>query len=351
MIELNQLNKVYSTEHGHVAALDDVSLSIKAREIFGVIGRSGAGKSTLIRSVNLLEKPDSGQVIVDGVDLLTLDEQQLRQSRRQIAMIFQHFNLMSNKTVYDNVAFPLQIKGVSKKEIDDTITPLLELVGIAERKNHYPSQLSGGQKQRVAIARALATKPKILLCDEATSALDPETTTAILKLLQKINHELGLTILLITHEMEVIKQICHRIAVMEHGRVVKQQDTIDFFAHVPSQVDNEFVEAYLNHEIPAVLLSVLQQDAVENTNPVWRICFQGKAVSSPLISHLVSAYRLEVNILQAEINYIQGIAVGIMILEASGDAKQLHQGKEYLQQQGITVEGLGYVPRNAICTD
>lgn len=350
MIELHNIKKSYYSGSEAVVALDTTSLTVKESEIFGIIGRSGAGKSTLLRCVNLLEKPDQGQVIFNGVDLMTLRADQLRQFRQQMGMIFQHFHLLFNKTVYDNIALPLRIKKISESEIKKTIMPLIQLTGLEARMDYFPAQLSGGQKQRVAIARALATKPSLLLCDEATSALDPETTTSILKLLQKINQEMNLTIVLITHEMEVIKQICHRIAVMEHGEIIKQQDTIEFFSHVPSEADNEFVEAYLHREIPELLRSIMVSDPGENHSPIWRICFQGKTVSSPLITNLVNDFQVEVNILQAEINDIQGIAVGIMIVEASGTQTQLQAGLHYLQQQHVTIEVLGYVPRNAIRT-
>ncbi len=348
MIEIHNIKKSYVSRSKTVIALDNISLSVKEGEIFGIIGRSGSGKSTLIRCINLLEKPDQGQVIFNHSNLMSLSDAHLRQARQQMGMIFQHFNLLANKNIYDNIALPLRIKKMPEKEIEKIIMPLIQLTDLEQRVENYPAQLSGGQKQRVAIARALATKPSVLLCDEATSALDPETTLSILQLLQKINRDMNLTIILITHEMDVIKQICHRIAVMEHGKIIKEQDTIEFFSHVSSEADNEVVESYLQQEIPELLGSVMTQQVATDTDPIWRICFQGDAVSLPLVTTLVNNFQIEVNILQAQIDYIQGIAVGIMIVEVAGHDAQLKEGLDYLRQQQITVEVLGYVPRNAI---
>jgi len=227
MIELKNLQKTYQGDNGSLEALRGVSVHVREGEIYGVIGKSGAGKSTLIRCINMLERPTSGSVIVDGEELTTMPERQLRDVRKKIGMIFQHFNLLSSRTVYDNVAFPLELAGKTVSEIEAAVTPLLELVGLADKRNQYPAQLSGGQKQRVGIARALANRPKVLLCDEATSALDPQTTHSILELLKDINQKFNLTIVIITHEMQVIKEICDRVAVIENGLIIEEGLAID----------------------------------------------------------------------------------------------------------------------------
>lgn len=231
MIKLKQVSKTFDTKSGNVHAVKDVNLEIQDGEIFGIIGFSGAGKSTLVRCINLLERPTQGRVLIDEVDLMDLDEKKLREVRKKIGMIFQHFNLMRSRTVYQNIEFPLKKTKLTKNEREEKIASLLELVGLTDKRDAYPSQLSGGQKQRVAIARALANDPKVLLCDEATSALDPQTTQSILKLLKKVNEEMGITIVLITHEMAVVKDICDRVAIMEEGTVVEAGNTVDVFSH------------------------------------------------------------------------------------------------------------------------
>ena len=256
MITLSKVSKTFHSAGRQVAAVRDVSLSIEPGEIFGIIGRSGAGKSTLIRLINLLTVPDTGEVIVDGRDLTRLDAEQLRSARREIGMIFQHFNLMSSRTVFGNVALPLELIGRPPEEIRSEVNRLLALVGLSAESERYPQQLSGGQKQRVGIARALASKPKVLLSDEATSALDPETTRSILDLLQRINRELGLTIVLITHEMRVIKQICDRIAVMDAGRVVESGKVLSVFRAPQSDVTRSLIGDVISAELPE---SVLQR--------------------------------------------------------------------------------------------
>ena len=249
MIELTHISKVYDGPN-RVEALKDISLSVKEGEIFGVIGQSGAGKSTLIRCINMLERPTSGSVVVDGVDLTKLNEKDLREQRKNIGMIFQHFNLLSSRTVYDNVAFPLELQGMSKAEIKERILPILDIVKLGDRLNNYPSQLSGGQKQRVGIARALASNPKVLLCDEATSALDPQTTKSILELLKDINEKLKLTIVLITHEMQVIKEICDRVAVIEGGVILEEGRVVNVFTGPKEKTTKEFVSAIISHKLP-----------------------------------------------------------------------------------------------------
>ena len=243
MIELKNVSKTFKTNQKEVQAVKNVNLTVDAGEIFGVIGYSGAGKSTLVRCINLLERPTEGQVIIENTDLTQLKEKELRTERQNIGMIFQQFNLLASRTAYQNVEFPLKGRGYSKEEIREKVESLLDLVGIADKANTYPSELSGGQKQRVAIARALATDPKILLCDEATSALDPQTTKSILKLLKEVNRKLGITIVIITHEMEVIKEICHRVAVMEDGYVVELNDVVSVFSNPQAQITKEFIRS------------------------------------------------------------------------------------------------------------
>ena len=246
MIQLTDVSKIFKTPHGEVRACQEINLEIKQGEIFGIIGFSGAGKSTLVRCINLLERPTTGSVIVDGQDLTKQKASELRQSRKKIGMIFQHFNLMPSRTVAKNVAFPLKGSGLSKQEIKQKVASLLELVELSDKASAYPSQLSGGQKQRVAIARALANDPKVLLCDEATSALDPQTTQSILKLLKDLNQKLGLTIVLITHEMAVIKEICSRVAVMEEGRIKEIGNVVDIFAHPKAEITRNFIATTSN---------------------------------------------------------------------------------------------------------
>ena len=256
VIQLNDIHKTYQGETGSLEALRGVSVHVREGEIFGVIGKSGAGKSTLIRCINMLERPTRGSVVVDGEELTSMPERQLRESRKKIGMIFQHFNLLSSRTVFDNVAFPLELAGKSAAEIAAAVNPLLELVGLADKKNQYPAQLSGGQKQRVGIARALANNPKVLLCDEATSALDPQTPHSILALLKDINQRFGLTIVIITHEMQVIKEICDRVAVIENGLIIEEGSVVDLFVRPQAPTTKEFIRTIVNHDMPDVFSEI-----------------------------------------------------------------------------------------------
>lgn len=344
MIILDHLYKSFlSPNHTPIAALDDVNLHIRRGEIFGVIGESGAGKSTLIRCVNRLENPDAGRVIVDDQDVTAMNKKQLRAARRNIGMIFQHFNLLSTRTVYGNIAFALELAGIPTTKISKRVHDLLELTGLTERKNHYPSELSGGQKQRVAIARALANRPKVLLSDEATSALDPETKHTILQLLKKINIEFGLTILLITHEMSVIKEICHRLAVLENGKIVEESPVLDFFSRPQTATAKKFARVSALHELPQKLQNCLITQAGENTIPVWRMSFLGTASETPLIALVAREFSLQLNILQAHIEEIRDETLGVMLVEANGTPEQIHTGKQFLQDKGVYIEEIGYV--------
>lgn len=349
MIKLQNVEKYFAD----FKALANIDLHVKSGEIFGIIGKSGAGKSSLLRCVNLLEQPTSGKVILEDLDLTSLSANQLRQARQKIGMIFQHFNLLASQTVYANIALPLVLQGESKEKIRETILPLIELTGLADKQDVYPNNLSGGQKQRVAIARALASQPKVLLCDEATSALDPETTRSILSLLKDINQKLGLTILLITHEMEVIKSICDRVALIDKGEIVQTCEVIDFFTTPVAEQDLPLYEAYMQQALPEGLVNLLQQQKQENTHPVLRVYFKGKAASKPIIAHLMQEISLELNILQANIEHLQDQAVGTMVLEIGNcdsvrDQEQIQKGIDYLENQNVIVETLGYVERNAI---
>jgi D-methionine transport system ATP-binding protein len=346
MIELRNLTKNYQTQAGAIQALRDINLRVQAGEIFGVIGKSGAGKSTLIRCVNLLERPTQGTVVVADSDLTALSAAELRQARHQIGMIFQHFNLLSQRTVYQNIALPLELIGHNKKQIDIAVMPLLELTGLSDKKNNYPAELSGGQKQRVAIARALASQPKVLLSDEATSALDPHTTKTILQLLKDINIQLGITILLITHEIEVIKQICDRVALIHEGEIIEQDEIYNFFTQPKTVLAQETVKSALKQELPEIVQKQLQAVAIANSKPVLRIIFHGRAAAEPLIARLMQDFGITMNILQANIEFLKQDALGIMVTEIVNNADKLPQAIAYLQQHGVNAEIIGYIEKN-----
>lgn len=346
MIEIRQLNKTYPSRTGPVPALTGINLTVKPGEIFGVIGRSGAGKSSLIRSVNLLERPTSGSVLIDGEDLTQLSAEKLRVVRRRIGMIFQHFNLLSHRNVQDNVALPLELSGKDKATRQREVLPLLELVGLMDKRHAYPSQLSGGQKQRVAIARALATKPKVLLCDEMTSALDPETTRSILELVQSINQQLNLSILLITHEMAVIKTIADQVAVLDHGRIVEQADVFSLFTHPKTPVTQSFIRLTLPLELPISIMNKVQASAFPGCAAIWRLAFSGRVATEPVISNLLRATGIHLNILQANLEFIRHQRLGVMIIGVEGHAEEMRTAKAYLENRGLSVEVIGYVNRS-----
>lgn len=336
MIELIGLYKSFN----EVNALKDINLFVQEGEIFGIIGKSGAGKSTLLRSINLLEVPDSGEVIIDNQVITNLSIRQLRGVRHKIGMIFQHFNLLQAKTVYENIALPMRIQGVDEVIIQQKIEELLPIVELETKRNAYPSQLSGGQKQRVAIARALVSGPKILLCDEATSALDPETTDSILNLLKKINTLYGITIVLITHEMEVVKKICHRLAVMENGEIIENTSLANVFSEADSQARAMFY-AQLAPNLPSCLSSRLSK--FENNSPILRLFFQGDSATVPFISKTSRELELDINILLANIDRFDTITCGVLIVELHADASLLQQFIQRCQEASLTVEILGYV--------
>ena len=352
MIRLHNVSKIYPLKGRRggsprtIQALKDINFHVPAGQVHGVIGLSGAGKSTLIRCINLLERPTTGSVSVDGQELTGLSRQALNQARHRIGMIFQHFNLLTNRTVFANVALPLELMGMKRAEIHQRVTPLLELVGLSDKARQYPAQLSGGQKQRVAIARALASRPKVLLCDEATSALDPQTTGSILALLRDINHKLGLTILLITHEMEVVKSICHRVSLISDGELVEEADVGDFFTAPRTQLGREFLNDFLQLEPPRSLFERLDATPGERTHPVVRLAFSGDAVSTPLISRLARECGVDVSILQAKVESIQERTLGLMIAELMGPPAKTREAIDYLESHDLHVEVLGHVQRD-----
>ena len=343
MIEIKNVNKVFYQGDKAIHALSDIDLTIEQGSIFGVIGSSGAGKSTLIRCVNLLERPSSGQVFVDGIDLTQLSEQELTLTRRKIGMIFQHFNLLSSRTVFNNIALPLELAGESKSKIKSKVEGLLELVGLADKRDVYPANLSGGQKQRVAIARALASDPKVLLCDEATSALDPATTISILELLRKINEELNLTILLITHEMAVVKGICQEVAIIGDGKLVENGTVGDIFAHPKTDLAREFIRSTLDLSIPADYEARLQATRTENSYPLIRLEFTGASVDAPVISHVAREFNIDISILSSNMDYVGGVKFGLMLAEFIGPEACAEKAIQYLKEQKIELEVLGYV--------
>ena len=347
MIKLSSLSKAYGEGKNAFYALKGIELDVPAGQIVGVIGASGAGKSTLIRCVNLLERPTQGRVEVDGVDLTALDDQALTLARRNIGMIFQHFNLLSSRTVFENVALPLELANWPKDKITARVNELLDLVGLTHRTKAYPSQLSGGQKQRVAIARALGPAPKVLLCDEATSALDPQTTQSILALLKEINQKLGITILLITHEMGVVKSICDSVALLDQGTIIEQGEVGWFFAHAQAPLAKEFIRSSLHLEIPAPYHERLQKALADGFIPLLRLGFSGNTIDTPAISHASRQFGIDVNILSASIEQIGHSRFGFLLVELLGDAAAQQTTIAYLQQQQIDVEVLGYVQQHA----
>lgn len=343
MIKLSNISKVFQQGNRRIQALNNVSLHVPAGQIYGVIGASGAGKSTLIRCVNLLERPTEGSILIDGQELTHLSESKLIQVRRQIGMIFQHFNLLSSRTVYGNIALPLELDNLPKEEIDRRVTELLALVGLAEKHDVYPANLSGGQKQRVAIARALASNPKVLLCDEATSALDPATTRSILELLKDINRRLGLTILLITHEMDVVKRICDRVAVISQGELIEQDTVSEVFSHPKTPLAQQFIQSTLHLDIPQDYTERLANQSPDKTTPLLRLEFTGKSVDAPLLSQAARNFNINSNIISAQMDYAGGVKFGIMLCEMHGETQDTEAAIAWLQEQHVKTEVLGYV--------
>lgn len=331
MIQIKQLSKIYSKGKNQVTALEDIDLTIKQGTIYGIIGLSGAGKSSLIRCINRIEEPTSGEVWINKVDITHLSPGELRKVRKKIGMIFQNFNLLSSKTVFENIAFPLRLNRTPENLVTEKVMALLELVDLTEKAHAYPSQLSGGQKQRVGIARALVSDPDVLLCDEATSALDPKTTKQILSLLKEINQSLGLTIVIITHEMEVIKEVCIDVTILENGRVVEQGKTIDIFSKPGNEITKHFVDQ-IQH-LPTHL----------QNGTLLSLSFTQGSAGEPVISKLIKELQVDVNILAGKIEWIQEKPIGKLTVEIDSHTVPLNQIIDYFEKNHVSVEVFNYV--------
>jgi D-methionine transport system ATP-binding protein len=335
LITIKNLSKTYRTKKQNITAVDQLNMTIESGEIFGVIGYSGAGKSTFVRLLNRLEEPTAGEIIIDGKDIVKQRKNELRLARQEIGMIFQHFNLLWSRTVHQNIAFPLEIAGVPKKERKAKVDHLIELVGLKGRENAYPSQLSGGQKQRVGIARALANDPKVLLCDEATSALDPETTDSILDLLVDINKRLGLTIILITHEMNVISKICHRVAVMDTGKVVEEGDAVHVFQNPQQAVTKRFVQQLDGSEKYDSLSSAVLN---EGTGTIIKLSFSGENVNQTIVSQTAKQCDVDINILQGNVLQTHSGAVGSLFLQLVGSETEVEKALDFIRSANVKAE-------------
>ncbi len=332
MIEIKGLSKSFISKSSQVNALKDINLQIKKGEIFGIIGLSGAGKSTLIRTINRLEEPTEGTVIIEGKNITKLGKRELRSSRKEIGMIFQHFNLLNSRTVFQNIAFPLEINGYDKNTIEKRVNELLEVVELVDKKNAYPSQLSGGQKQRVAIARALANNPKILLCDEATSALDPKTTKAILNLIKKIRKEFNLTVVLITHQMEVIKETCDRVAIIEAGKIIELNTVEEIFARPKTNT----AKAFISHIHRSDEAEIIYPNTLGST--VIRLSYLGNSAKKPIISNLIREFNIDINILSGDIDELQSTSVGNLLIQVLGNDEEIEKAFDWLRKQDIDLE-------------
>ena len=348
IIQLKQVSKTYRNKTEAVVALSNVDLEIKKGEIFGIIGLSGAGKSTLIRSINQLEMPQSGSIRVDEIEMTTLKGKELRSARRKIGMIFQHFNLLSSRTVFGNIAFPMEVAGVASSNIKQRVLELAEIVGLSDKLQNYPAQLSGGQKQRVGIARALANRPEILLCDEATSALDPQTTHSILKLLRDLNQRLGLTIILITHEIQVIKEICDSVAILENGRIIENGTVVQLFSNPRTEIARDFIRTATKDKIPDNLQELINSRTGFGAGKLLRIFFQGESAKRPIITSLVRRFNLDVNILYANLDFIHDTPFGSLIVGLTGEEDEVPGAIKYLQEQGCRIEVLSSVESAAL---
>ena len=339
MIRLENVSKTFTDSNKEVHAVNNVSLTINDGDIFGIIGFSGAGKSTLVRCINLLERPTEGEVFVDDAEITALSGKELRKARKKIGMIFQHFNLMPSRTIFGNVAYPLRGSGLSKEEIREKVHHLLELVGISEKENAFSSQLSGGQKQRVAIARALANDPSILLCDEATSALDPQTTKSILKLLQQLNQTLGITVVVITHEMAVVKEICNRVAVMDHGDVVEEGEVFHVFASPKESLTRSFIKTTSNlQKIEELIAADSPVVATKKGELIVRLSYVEKNTSEPLISTVTQKFGIILNIVFADVEIVQNAPIGGTVAIVSGEGSRIDEALQYLRDKNVGVE-------------
>ncbi len=338
MIELKDLHKTYLRHNKEMTVVEAVNLKVNKGDIFGVIGYSGAGKSTLIRLVNYLEKPTRGEVVIDGRAMSAYSPPQLRQVKQGIGMIFQHFNLLETRTVAQNIALPLVLAGMDKRAIQRRVDELIDFVELSGKAQTYPSELSGGQKQRVGIARALVNHPKILLCDEATSALDPQTTAAILALLKRINEQQKITIMMVTHEMEVVASICSQVAVMEQGRVIEQGSTLEIFGDPQQPTTRHFVNALIGEDLP---IRVLENLGKQKSHLVFRLEFLGNSAREPVVNELILQDKVQVNILFANMMEIDGTILGSMFIQISGNAAAIEDAVTFLRNRGVKVTQRG----------
>lgn len=338
MIEFKNISKHYELKGQTIRALDQINLEIPAGSIFGIIGYSGAGKSTLIRLINLLERPNQGQVIINQKDFTALDARALRQERANIGMIFQHFNLLQTKTVADNIEMPLKLLGVSKDQREKRLNELLEFIDLKHKKDAFPDELSGGQKQRVGIARALANHPKILLCDEATSALDPQTTKSVLALLKKINQEQGITIVMVTHEMDVIESVCDYVAVMEQGKVIETGSTLEIFSQPQHPTTKNFIQTVLQQQLPVNILNNLEN---QNHKSIYSLQFLGTSAQETVVQAAIKQFDVSLNILFANMTEINGSVIGQMFIQLLGDAESIRQTVDFFEKNGVKVEQSG----------
>ena len=338
MIEFKNISKRYDLKGQTLLALDDIQLTIPAGSIFGIIGYSGAGKSTLIRLINLLERPTQGQIIINQKDFTALDAHALRQERANIGMIFQHFNLLQTKTVSDNIEMPLKLLGVAKADRKKRLNELLEFIDLTHKKDAYPDELSGGQKQRVGIARALVNHPKILLCDEATSALDPQTTKSVLALLKKINKEQGITIVMVTHEMDVIESVCDYVAVMEQGKVIETGSTLEIFSQPQHPTTKNFIQTVLQQQLPVNILNNLEN---QNHKSIYNLQFLGTSAQETVVQAAIKQFDISLNILFANMTEINGTVIGQMFIQLLGDPNIIQQTIDFFERNGVKVEQSG----------
>lgn len=338
MIEFKDISKQYELKGQTLHALNQINLQIPTGSIFGIIGYSGAGKSTLIRLINLLERPSSGRIIINGTDFTALDAKALRQERASIGMIFQHFNLMQTKTVAANIEMPMKLLGWSKAEREKRLEELLDFIELKHKRHAFPDELSGGQKQRVGIARALANHPKILLCDEATSALDPQTTKSVLQLLKKINEEQGITIVMVTHEMDVIETVCDYVAVMEKGDVIETGSTLQIFSQPQHPTTKNFIQTVLQQHLPVNILNNLEN---QNHNSIYCLKFLGSSAQETVIQAVIKQFDISLNILFANMTEINGTVIGQMFIQLLGDAQEIQAAIKFLEQHGVQVDQAG----------
>ncbi|MEJ6347798.1 methionine ABC transporter ATP-binding protein [Holzapfeliella sp. He02] len=341
LIQLKNISVNFKNKERDVLAVDDVNLDIQRGDIFGIVGYSGAGKSTLVRVINLLQRPTSGEVLINGEDICQYDAPKLRKTRKKIGMIFQHFNLMMSRTIAQNVAYALKGSPLSKQEKQDKVNELLDLVGLADKKDTYPRQLSGGQKQRVAIARSLANDPDILISDEATSALDPKTTESILNLLQELNQKLNLTVVLITHQMEAVKQISNKVAVMEQGKVIERGSVLDIFANPKTSLTQSFIDT--TTRLDATLKGLAQQENLQHlqdNEQLVQLSYSGETTDEPIIVSLYQKFGVSANILYGNVEILQRTPIGSLIVILSGDAAKVADSLEFLTQSGVRIKKL-----------